>query len=357
MEASVIDGIKKEGKWEGRSVPLYSVKIEDDRTKVADYDFVAKGEGGEAVGIKVLGEPKYQLVTDNPLTWGGSSTISLAYEPGLTLDHPDEPRLFAVKQVNGDADRDGFLTTIEEARELSQYSSPFVAKVYDIVADEANNVYMVMEFLEGGELFEKDSEKYQILPQDAHKFAFQMCSAVAYVHRNIRLHNDIKTRNFVFTKEPNSSPYTEEDPEDPTPAEFKTTLNKDIDIKLIDFGIRTYIDSDVTKPAPSTPGYSAKDEKSDWGPRSDVYSLSLTLGKLIFEDFEVYGTDLAEEVDKATFNKDYTEPEIQRRIKEIIKKGIGSPKDRYQSVYALYKDLNQVFVDMGCPNLYPKLLD
>ena len=62
-------------------------------------------------------------------------------------------------------------------------------------------VVIVMEYLEGGELFVKISdEDYVLTESDCSIFMSQICTGVQYLHQNLVVHLDLKVRDFQKDK-------------------------------------------------------------------------------------------------------------------------------------------------------------
>ncbi|KAL2921707.1 CDPK-related kinase 4 [Bienertia sinuspersici] len=92
---------------------------------------------------------------------------------------------------------------------------------YDAFED-ANNVYLVMELCEGGELLDRILQrggKYE--EEDAKGILVQILSAVAFCHLQGVVHRDLKPENFLFS-----------------------TKDEDSRLKIIDFGLSDYVRPD-----------------------------------------------------------------------------------------------------------------
>ncbi|XVE58293.1 hypothetical protein DITRI_Ditri04bG0158500 [Diplodiscus trichospermus] len=94
-------------------------------------------------------------------------------------------------------------------------------KFYDVFED-ANNVYIVMELCEGGELLDRIlSRGGRYTEEDAKKIVVQILSVVAFCHLQGVVHRDLKPENFLFT-----------------------TRDEDAPMKIIDFGLSDFIRPD-----------------------------------------------------------------------------------------------------------------
>lgn len=77
---------------------------------------------------------------------------------------------------------------------------PNVARLEQFFEDE-ENVYLVLEHLEGGELFERLSERQRFSENEACDALQQMLTAVAYLHSRRIVHRDLKFENFMFERQ------------------------------------------------------------------------------------------------------------------------------------------------------------
>ena len=97
---------------------------------------------------------------------------------------------------------------------LRKISHPNITNIFQIFAD-SKKYYVIMEFLEGGELFEAITNIGSFTEASACKVMKQILSAVYYLHSNRIVHRDLKPENIMLTQKPKNGNYH---------------------IKLIDFG-------------------------------------------------------------------------------------------------------------------------
>lgn len=362
MEVNEITAvIKKEGKWSGNNVPLYAVRFNDGQP-VGDDNHSARLTHQEDIGFTLLKDDvRYEMVEEKDLSGKSITEVKLAYETGT-----DSPRVFVARKFDEDIWGTEVQTNLGEAREIAGLSHPYIERVFELVSDADGNLYTIYEFLEGPNILEKKRKNIQLRPVDAHKFVFQMCSAVAYVHNKGLIHNDLKPENFIFTKPLNSSP---EETEVTDPA--MQSQNEDVDLKLTDFTIARRIDAPVKKPKHGTAVVSPYDDsEADWGEKSDVYSLAVSISEVMFEDISFENTLPLDKIfGKAKFNEYFLKLANKKKgflgrgedpldkIRQVLTKAVKKSKQRYASVKEFYKDLNQAFLDLGLPNDYPNLLD
>jgi calcium-dependent protein kinase len=93
----------------------------------------------------------------------------------------------------------------EEVRILSKLDHPNIMKVYEYYQD-TNYVYVVSEYLSGGELFYRIVASKGFSEGTAARYMQQILSAVSYLHKNGIIHRDLKPENIVFeSTDPNSN--------------------------------------------------------------------------------------------------------------------------------------------------------
>ena len=127
--------------------------------------------------------------------------------------------------------------------------------------EENNTAYYVMEFIEGGDLQSLVRSKGRLTETEAISIISPIIDAVAHIHRNRRLHLDIKPENIVLKK-------------DGTPI-------------LIDFGITLHFNTDGSRSGTSkdksggfSKGYAPLEQYAGvnrFAPEIDVYALGATL--------------------------------------------------------------------------------
>jgi Protein kinase domain/PH domain len=102
---------------------------------------------------------------------------------------------------------------------VKSLNHPALVKTYDVFRDRAKKrVYMVMEYVRGGELFARVANEAGSLVTeiDSRRIAKDLLEAVVYMHRLGIVHRDIKLENILCLSE---------------------DTNKPIRVKLADFGL------------------------------------------------------------------------------------------------------------------------
>merc|ERR1719188_242868 len=76
---------------------------------------------------------------------------------------------------------------------------PHVTRLFDVYESD-QFLYLVMECMEGGELFDRVKEKKRFLECDAASAVRQMLLAVNYLHSHGIVHRDLKLENFLYER-------------------------------------------------------------------------------------------------------------------------------------------------------------
>mmetsp|Transcript_47483 Transcript_47483/g.113962 ORF Transcript_47483/g.113962 Transcript_47483/m.113962 type:complete len:546 (-) Transcript_47483:199-1836(-) len=80
---------------------------------------------------------------------------------------------------------------------------PHITRLYDVYESE-ENLHLVMECMEGGELFDRVMEQKRFSERDAADAIWQMLLALNYIHSHGIVHRDLKLENFLYeSKESN----------------------------------------------------------------------------------------------------------------------------------------------------------
>jgi len=178
-----------------------------------------------------------------------------------------------------------------------------VIKLYEIY-DEAKKMNLVMELVQGGELFDKIVAMGNYTEKMAAKVMFQLCDALKYMHAKDVVHRDLKPENILL-----------ESQED------------DADIKVADFGLaRVVSGKDMMKTACGTPGYVAPEvlqNKGYTGGAVDCWSVGVILYILLCGFPPFYEEELPalfEQILKARY--DFPSPwwdNISKEAKDLVK--------------------------------------
>lgn len=84
-----------------------------------------------------------------------------------------------------------------EIRFLKLLYHPHIIKVYDVV-ETLDSIYIMMEYANGGELFDYIVANKKVKDPEAKDFFRQVLSAVDYCHKNAVIHRDLKPENLLL---------------------------------------------------------------------------------------------------------------------------------------------------------------
>lgn len=150
----------------------------------------------------------------------------------------------------------------EEARALAKLNHPNIVKVSDVF-DENGTSYYVMDYIDGPSLKNIVDTKGPLSETDAVKYILQVADALEFVHKNKRLHLDVKPGNIMIN------------------AEGKA--------QLIDFGASKQYEEESGENTATingfTVGYAPTEQMGNdvntFTPATDIYSLGATLYNIL----------------------------------------------------------------------------
>jgi serine/threonine-protein kinase len=151
---------------------------------------------------------KYQV--ERVLGQGGMGVVVAAHH--VQLDTKVAIKLLLPEMLNN---REVVARFAREARAAVKITSEHVARVLDVGTLETGAPYMVMEFLEGGDLAAWLKQRGPLPIEQAVDFVLQACVAVAEAHGIGIVHRDLKPANLFCIKRPDGQ----------------------LSIKVLDFGI------------------------------------------------------------------------------------------------------------------------
>eukprot|EP00049_Salpingoeca_infusionum_P001128 m.45464 g.45464 ORF g.45464 m.45464 type:complete len:510 (-) comp10880_c1_seq3:465-1994(-) len=153
-----------------------------------------------------------------------------------------------------------------EIQILRLFRHPHIIKLYQVISSP-NDIFMIMEYVSGGELFDYIQQKGRLTEPEGRKFFQQIISGVDYCHQHMVVHRDLKPENLLLDAHHN--------------------------VKIADFGLSNIMtDGDFLKTSCGSPNYAAPEVISGKlyaGPEVDVWSCGVILyvllvGKLPFDD-------------------------------------------------------------------------
>ena len=185
-----------------------------------------------------------------------------------------------------------------EVEILKKLVHPNIMQIFEFYEDK-KNFYIITEFCEGGELFDKIIEKGTFSENEAAWIMKQLLSAVNYIHSNNIVHRDLKPENILLD------------------------TKKDNIIKIIDWGTARFFDkSKKMNRINGTPYYIAPEVLAEkYDEKCDIWSCGVIMYIMLcgYPPFNAESDEL---------------------ILEKIKKGKFSfPPEEWDSVSPLAKDL------------------
>lgn len=208
---------------------------------------------------------------------------------------------------------------IKEITILKRIQHPNIIRLYECF-ETKEKIYMQMEYVDGGELFDRIVNLGYYGEDDAREIAKNILSAVAYLHQHNIVHRDLKPENLLMASKDEKAP-----------------------VKLADFGLSTVADNDqMLKTSCGTLTYVApeilKGEK--YGKPVDLWSTGVITYILLSGYPPFYGKDDAALLDVTLSGRfQYHSPDwdsISDSAKDFIKKLIEvDPEKRSTAAQAL----------------------
>eukprot|EP00574_Skeletonema_japonicum_P003857 CAMPEP_0201723340 /NCGR_PEP_ID=MMETSP0593-20130828/7425_1 /ASSEMBLY_ACC=CAM_ASM_000672 /TAXON_ID=267983 /ORGANISM="Skeletonema japonicum, Strain CCMP2506" /LENGTH=484 /DNA_ID=CAMNT_0048214435 /DNA_START=230 /DNA_END=1684 /DNA_ORIENTATION=- len=163
---------------------------------------------------------------------------------------------------------DQFYMEIETLRSMRH---PNIIRLYDVYITE-EKIYIIMELMSGGELFDYVVKKGTLTEEEAARIVRTVTDALVYMHSKNVIHRDLKPENLLLAKKPRSS--------------------LDIEVKIIDFGLsKILVDTSVASTFLGTRGYLAPEiiQRRQYTKSVDAWALGvivfvLLCGCLPFDD-------------------------------------------------------------------------
>ena len=207
---------------------------------------------------------------------------------------------------------------LREANNLARMQHPNIVNVFEVI--EANNTaYIVMEYIDGGNLDDYIARKGHLSEDEAFRLFQPICDAMNYMHAQRMLHLDLKPKNVMLDEE--GKPY------------------------LIDFGLSKQYTLDgepesSTSIGLGTPGYAPseqaeqRDGDNSFRATIDVYALGGTLYKMLTGETPPKASEILND-DELLSTKLHEAGVNDKLIKVFEKSMMPASRKRYQSVAEL----------------------
>ncbi|RDD39174.1 Serine/threonine-protein kinase BRSK2 [Trichoplax sp. H2] len=229
--------------------------------------------------------------------------------------HCQTRKKVAIKIICRDKLSKSLLSKVErEITIMKLIEHPHVLGLFDVYENK-KMLYLVLEHVSGGELFDYLVKKGRLSPKEARKYFRQIISALDFCQSHCICHRDLKPENLL--------------------------LDGKMNIKVADFGMASLqVEDAMLETSCGSPHYVCPEiirgEKYD-GRKADVWSagvilFALLVGSLPFDDENL--RRLLDKVKKGNFSiPDFVPSECQDLLKRMIEK---DPEKRY-SIADVYK--------------------
>jgi 5'-AMP-activated protein kinase catalytic alpha subunit len=146
-----------------------------------------------------------------------------------------------------------------EIQMLKLLRHPHIIKLYEVI-ETSSDIFMIMEYVSGGELFDYIVSHGRLSEDEARRFFQQIISGVEYCHRHRIVHRDLKPENLLLDASRSN-------------------------VKIADFGLSNFMqDGDFLTTSCGSPNYAAPEVISGQlyaGPEVDIWSCGVILYALV----------------------------------------------------------------------------
>jgi serine/threonine protein kinase len=241
---------------------------------------------------------------------------------GVTIPEEVAIKVIDKTKLSEGAEKDAVM---EEVRVQSSVHHPNCVGLYEYF-NEKNKLYLVLELVKGGELFDQIVEKGYFTEREAAHTVQQIAMALAYLEERKIVHRDLKPENLIFSKR-----------------------SPDAVLKLTDFGLAKDISressSEPLNDPCGTPGYVAPEilMSKPYGLKVDTWAVGVILYTLLCGYPPFYSEDqqaLFSQIKKAVyvFDSPYWD-DVSKGAKEVVTKLlVANPQKRLSAKELLELD-------------------
>uniref|UniRef100_A0A7S1TNH6 Protein kinase domain-containing protein n=1 Tax=Erythrolobus australicus TaxID=1077150 RepID=A0A7S1TNH6_9RHOD len=212
----------------------------------------------------------------------GTRDINAYYEVGDVLGEGAFAQVYLARSISSGEevaikkiqkfDDDELETLMQEINILRSVDHPNIIRTYDIF-DTPAHMHIVLEYIQGGELFDKIASAGRFSEKNASMIVRQMFAGLQYLHIHSIVHRDIKPENVLCAN-----------------ADWP------LHIKLCDFGLAEVMaesKKDTSVGLVGTPGYVAPEvvRRQPIGPPVDMWACGVLLYIMLSGKMPFYGRD------------------------------------------------------------------
>jgi eukaryotic-like serine/threonine-protein kinase len=254
---------------------------------------------------------KYRIIRE--VGRGSSGTVYLSHDPFYGRD----VAIKLYKELNGEDEAELRATRkmfFNEAQMVGRAQHPNILPIFD-AGEEGGRYYVVMEHVHGARTLSAYCRPDNLLPIDeVVRIIYSAVRAIHYAHARGIVHRDIKPSNLMLTM--------------------------DNELRLIDFGIALWADTEVSviRGVAGSPSYMSPEQvkAEELTPRSDLYSLGAVMYELLTGRRPFKASNLAKLLHQIVFATPQPihalRPEVPEELEEVVWRAMRKkPDDRFAS--------------------------
>jgi len=250
---------------------------------------------------------------------GGMGAVYKAYDKVLD-------KHCAVKLLLPNSQTEAIIRFHHEAKTAGRLSHPNILTTLDFGQNEAGDLYLVMDYLDGQSLHDLLKDRGILPLQEALSIFLQICAGLHHAHSQGILHRDIKPSNIMLVKDERGMPQ----------------------VKIVDFGLAKVQGTEqsltTTGMRVGSPLYMSPEQAQsvDVDQRSDIYSLGCLMYKTLTGKVPLFGETFLITINKhiseipISVNELCPERHYPSDLSAMVQKCLEKdPDDRYQTAQSL----------------------